>query len=94
MKEAKRLAKGDGMLMKIYNAADMFIRCNNEQLAVIDELYRKAESYDDGLNDGLSQGLSQGIRKVASNMLKSGYSTKEVVSVTGLSKKEIDTIKL
>ena len=86
MQEAKYLAKGDEMLMEIFNAADMFVRCNNKQLEVIDELYRKAESYEDG--------LSQGIQKVASNMLKSGSTKEYVCKVTGLTEKEIETIKL
>ena len=90
MQEAKYLAKGDEMLMEIFNVADMFVRCNNKQLEVIDELYRKAESYE----DGLSQGLSQGIKKVASNMLKSGSTKEYVCKVTGLTEKEINNIKV
>ena len=106
MQEAKYLAKGDKILMKIFNEADMFVRSNNRQLEIIDELYRKAESYEEGysageskglsrgLSQGLNQGINQGIQKVASNMLKSGSTKEYVCEVTGLTEKEIDTIKL
>ena len=94
MDEAKYLAKGDKMLMKMFNKANMFVRSNSRQLEVIDELYRKAESYEEGYSAGESRGLSQGLHTVASNMLRSGSTKEYVCEVTGLTEEEIDTIKL
>ena len=94
MDEAKYLARGDKMLMKMFNEAKMFVKSNSRQLEVIDELYRKAESYEEGYSAGESRGLSQGLHTVASNMLKSGSTKEYVCEVTGLTEKEIETIKL
>ena len=89
MDEAKKNSEGDEILMEMYNETNKFIKNNCNNLEVIDKLY-----YEGMKKLARNEGLSQGIHKVASNMLKSGYSKSQVSGVTGLTEKEIETIKL
>ena len=52
------------------------------------------EKYEEGKNQGISQGISQGILNVAKNMLKDNVKIEDIKKFTGLSKKEIQDLKL
>ncbi len=60
------------------------------------------EKYEEGIKQGISQGIkqgkkqgiSQGILSVAKNMLKDNVKIEDIKKFTGLSKKEIQDLKL
>lgn len=100
MEEAKKIAKGDEMLMEIYGTASKYIKSRNEQLAIIDKLYYEGmkkeaikEGYDEGYGKGYGKGYDKGIAKIAKRMLKSGSDKEYICKVTGLTKEELDKIK-
>ena len=55
---------------------------------------RLCNAFDEKYEEGKSQGISQGILSVAKNMLKDNVKIEDIKKFTGLSKKEIQDLKL
>ena len=54
----------------------------------------RSEAFEDGMTEGISKGKTEEKLKTAKNLLKSGISEKIISDATGLSKDEINAIKL
>ena len=52
------------------------------------------QGINQGIKQGINQGINQGILRVAINMIKKNMKTEDVQECTGLSKKEIQDLKL
>ena len=52
------------------------------------------EGIKQGINQGINKGIDQGILRVAINMIKKNMKIEDVQECTGLSKKEIQDLKL
>ena len=52
------------------------------------------EKFEEGIKQGINQGIDQGILRVAINMIKKNMKIEDVQECTGLSKKEIQDLKL
>ena len=85
MSEALKVARGDEMLMEIYNKTNGFINNNNEQMKIINKLYYEQRSYDNGSDERANI--------IARNMLFSGSDKNYVKKVTGLTDEELEEIK-
>ena len=55
------------------------------------ETFRE-EARVEGLEKGIEQGLERGVEKVATNMLKKGMRSEEVIELTNLSQEQVETI--
>ena len=52
------------------------------------------QGINQGIKQGINQGIDQGILRVAINMIKKNMKIEDVQECTGLSKKEIQDLKL
>ena len=54
----------------------------------------RIEGIKEGKIEGIKEGEAKGIEKIASNMLKKGYSVEDVCAITNLSLENAEQIKI
>ena len=54
----------------------------------------KEDGYTSGVNDGYNSGRNEAVLETAKNMLKDNISIKSIMKYTGLTKKEIEKLKI
>lgn len=85
----RMLYNGDDLMEKMVNEAKT-LTDNFDSLLYYDrEKLKKQEAYELGQEDGISQKQNE----IALNMLKKNYAVEEIISLTGLSIKDIDELK-
>ena len=60
---------------------------------IMDQKAVEEYGYDNGYDKGIEEGKSQRTQEIAKEMLKQKYTIEEIMSITGLSKEELEKIK-
>ena len=86
--DLKKLIGHDEIIQRAYQELDRF-SWNEEELLT----YEQAEKYEGAYHASLAQKFDEGAQaallKVAKNMLKQGFSIQDVITITGLSERDI-----
>ena len=93
--ERKEVAKGDGLLMELNNWIEKYI--NDEHTKEIYGKWAEEIAKENGYEEGKEQGIKQGSNKekmsIAKNMLNLNIPIAKIKSATGLSLKQINSLK-
>ena len=100
MDEMKKIAKEDEIMEAAIKYIDEFLE--NEGTTFEDKIeYEKTKAFDKGEKIGVKKGEKIGVKKgekkgifyTAKNMLKKGYTTKEIAEITKIPEIEIESLK-
>ena len=93
LRELKRIAKGDEVLMSIVQCVDEFLN-DKETLELFDrELWKARENRYEGKKEGLEQGKKEGLelsqKNIAKNLLNEKVDFNIICKTTGLTEQEV-----